>query len=67
MEKMQASLAALSADLLIASQHLPVAPPSDPADRIVIATARHFSLTIVTRDETILRYGRAGHAHVMEC
>ena len=66
-EKMSASLPILSVDLLIASQQLPAAPPSDPADRIIIATARQLGLVILTRDEAILRYGHEGHAHVTEC
>jgi PIN domain nuclease of toxin-antitoxin system len=66
-EKMAVSVPPLSVELLIASQELPAAPPSDPADRIIIATARLFGLILVTRDEAILRYGRDGHARMMEC
>ena len=66
-ERMSALIPVLSVELLIASQQLPAAPPSDPADRIVIATARQFGLVILTRDEAILRYGHEGHAHVTEC
>jgi len=67
LERMSAFIPALSADVLIASEHLPAAPPSDPVDRIIIATARQLGLVILTRDEAILRYGHEGHVRVMEC
>lgn len=60
-------LAPLDPDVLIASCELPPSPPGDPADRIIIATARHMQLTIVTRDESILAYARLGHVAAMEC
>jgi PIN domain nuclease of toxin-antitoxin system len=60
-------LAPLSSDLLIASSFLPGRPPNDPIDRIIIATARNDSLTLVTRDRAILAYGKAGHVSVLEC
>jgi len=41
-------------------------PPQDPADRILIATARALGATLVTRDAEILAYGRAGHVRVMD-
>lgn len=65
--KMRASLPHLSPELLISSQALPGAPPPDPADRIIIATAREHGLILVTRDKAILRYGADGHAHTMAC
>jgi PIN domain nuclease of toxin-antitoxin system len=57
----------LTPEILTASVHLPGAPPKDPADRFVIATAREFGLTLVTRDRAILAYGAAGHARTMPC
>jgi PIN domain nuclease of toxin-antitoxin system len=39
----------------------------DPADRLLIATARDRSLPIVTRDLRILTYARAGHLEVVAC
>lgn len=60
-------LADMSPDVLIASASLPGAPPKDPADRIIAATARTFALTLVTRDGELLPYGRAGHLSVIEC
>ncbi len=54
-------------DLLIESSFLPGTPPNDPADRIIITTAREYDLTIVTRDKRILDYAKAGHVKAMEC
>lgn len=53
--------------LLIGSSFLPAKPPNDPADRIIITTAREYDLTIVTRDKRILDYANAGHVKAMEC
>ena len=60
-------LAALPPDVLIESSFLPGEPPADPADRIIIATAREFGMRIVTRDRAILSYAEAGHAMALEC
>ncbi|MBK6717300.1 MAG: type II toxin-antitoxin system VapC family toxin [Burkholderiales bacterium] len=37
---------------------------ADPADRILVATARAENATLVTRDEKILAYAQAGHVRV---
>jgi PIN domain nuclease of toxin-antitoxin system len=60
-------LADMSPDVLIASSFLPGTPPRDPADRIIIATAREHGQIIVTRDRPILDYGDAGHVMVLAC
>jgi PIN domain nuclease of toxin-antitoxin system len=61
------SLAALSPRILVAAHQLPGTPPNDPADRILIATARQSGLAIVTRDRRILDYGAAGLVKTVEC
>jgi PIN domain nuclease of toxin-antitoxin system len=66
-ERMQATLLPLSIEALSDSCFLPGAPPADPADRIIIATAREYELTVVTRDAVILNYARAGHVKAMSC
>ena len=38
---------------------------SDPADRFLIATARARRSALVTHDERIIEYGRAGHVRVL--
>lgn len=58
---------ALSPEVLIESSFLPGSPHSDPADRILIATARAFDLTLVTRDRAILDYAGQGHVRALAC
>jgi PIN domain nuclease of toxin-antitoxin system len=65
--KMGAAVTQLTIDNLTASCFLPGSPPSDPADRIIIATAREHGLSIVTRDRMILAYSDAGHVRAMAC
>jgi len=60
-------LAGLPPAVLIAASFLPGNPPSDPSDRIVIATAREQNLTVVTRDSQILRFAAAGHVRALAC
>jgi PIN domain nuclease of toxin-antitoxin system len=57
----------LPAHVLMESCFLPGEPPRDPADRIIIATAREFDLTVMTRDRLILAYAEAGHVRALEC
>jgi PIN domain nuclease of toxin-antitoxin system len=57
----------LTADVLIASTDLPDLAHRDPADRIIIATAREFGLRIVTRDRLILDYAAKGHVLALAC
>jgi PIN domain nuclease of toxin-antitoxin system len=60
-------LAALSPEILIASSFLPGEPPNDPADRILLATARDLGATLVTRDRAILAYGESGQVSTLAC
>ena len=53
--------------VLVASTTLPGTPPNDPADRIIIATARAFGYVLATRDAKILEYGAQGHVRVVAC
>ncbi len=50
------SLYPLSPAVAVASNRLPGAFHSDPADRIIVATARELGATLLTRDEAILAY-----------
>lgn len=61
------SICALSPEILIASSFLPGELHRDPADRIIIATARTLDLTIVTRDRLILDYAALGHVRALAC
>lgn len=60
-------LADLSPDVLIASSFLPGEPPRDPADRIILATARDLGATLVTRDRLLLKYGESGQVSTIPC
>jgi PIN domain nuclease of toxin-antitoxin system len=53
--------------ILVRSVTLPGEPPNDPADRILISTARRASLCLVTRAREILAYARAGYVDVLGC
>jgi PIN domain nuclease of toxin-antitoxin system len=60
-------LAELSPEILIASSFLPGNPPRDPADRVLLATARDLGATLVTRDRAILAYGESGQVSTLAC
>jgi PIN domain nuclease of toxin-antitoxin system len=66
-ERMAANVLAASPNILVDSSFLPPPLHADPADRILIATARCHDLTIITRDRAILAYGVAGHVKVLAC
>jgi PIN domain nuclease of toxin-antitoxin system len=55
----------LDGAIAIESVGLPGDFHDDPADRILIATARIRGFTLATRDSGILAYGRAGHVKVV--
>jgi PIN domain nuclease of toxin-antitoxin system len=44
-------------EIAVASTRLPWEMHADPADRILVATARHIGATLVTADAQLLRYG----------
>lgn len=60
-------LAELSSAILIRSTTLPGSPPADPADRMILATARELGCPVVTRDGRMLAYGETGHVQVISC
>jgi PIN domain nuclease of toxin-antitoxin system len=51
----------LTPHILIESTRLPGEIHRDPSDRILVATAREYGLTLVTRDKLLLRYAKQGH------
>jgi PIN domain nuclease of toxin-antitoxin system len=59
--------ATLTAEIAIDSSHLPGELHGDPADRMLIATARTLGVAIVTRDRGILAYAKAGHVGAIAC
>lgn len=60
-------LADMSPHVLIASSFLPGAPPNDPADRIIAATAREYDYRVVTRDRRLLTYAESGYCRAVAC
>lgn len=63
----QFGIAALTPSMLIDSWFLPSDFHNDPADRILVATARALDLTLVTRDRPILDYAARGHVRAIAC
>jgi PIN domain nuclease of toxin-antitoxin system len=55
------SLVPLTPLICVRSSRLPGDFHGDPADRLLVATARETGALLLTRDERILQYGRAGH------
>jgi len=51
--------------IVLDSCRLPGGFHADPADRLLVATARAENAVLVTRDKKILDYGRAGHVRVL--
>ena len=51
----------LTVQILIESTRLPGEIHRDPADRILVATAREHGMTLVTRDKPLLKYAQQGH------
>lgn len=60
-------LAPLTPRILLASTSLPGSPPSDPADRIIAATARAHGYLIITRDQKLLKFAKEGHIRAISC
>ncbi len=61
------TLAHLSPKVLIASSFLPSGVLSDPADKILAATARALDLRLMTRDRPLLQFAEDGHLKALRC
>lgn len=59
-------LAPLEPAIAVDSVRLPGSLHADPADRLIIATARHLRVPLLTADRAILDYGAAGHVAVID-
>lgn len=57
----------LTPEIAIASTLLPGTLHGDPADRMLIATAREHGYRLVTRDRAILEYGEKGFLAAVPC
>ena len=59
------SLVPLAPEIAVASTRLPADFHGDPADRIIVATARAEGHTLVTADGAILSYAKSGNLSVL--
>jgi PIN domain nuclease of toxin-antitoxin system len=59
-------LTPLSPDVAVGSSQLPFEMHSDPADRILVATARHLGATLVTADRALLAIAKGGHFRALD-
>jgi PIN domain nuclease of toxin-antitoxin system len=59
-------LAALEPEIAVESTRLPFEIYPDPADRILVATARHLGATLVTADGALLRLAGKGQFRAMD-
>lgn len=60
-------LADFTVEIALASQDLPGDLHDDPADRLLVATARALRVPLMTRDRKILAYGQGGHVETLPC
>jgi PIN domain nuclease of toxin-antitoxin system len=60
-------LVPLQASVAIRSSFLPEPFHGDPADRLLVATARELGAPLVTRDARILAYAAIGHLRALAC
>lgn len=56
----------ISPEIAVASTRLPGNIHSDPADRLIAATARHLGAFLITDDQLLLDYGTAGHLKTLK-
>jgi PIN domain nuclease of toxin-antitoxin system len=59
--------AAFTPEIAIDASFLPGELHGDPGDRLIVTTARHLNVAIVTRDRRIIAYGHDGHVQTIPC
>ena len=60
------TLVPLEPEIAVASTRLPFDIHADPADRILVATARHLSAKLVTADKALLELAKEGYFRAMD-
>jgi PIN domain nuclease of toxin-antitoxin system len=60
------AVAQLTPEIMIESVHLPGEMHGDPADRMLVATARVQGATLLSKDEQLIRYSRLRHVKLVE-
>ena len=58
------ALVPLTTEIAMESSRLPGQFHGDPADRLLVATARIMGLKLMTKDDRLLEYSRHGHVRV---
>jgi len=58
-------LAPLTPEIALDSTRLPGHFHGDPADRIIVATARRAGAKLLTRDQSMIEYGRQRHVTLL--
>lgn len=58
-------LVGLEPDIAVAASRLPGEMHGDPADRLIVASARRLGAVLVTDDRLILEYAAAGHVRAL--
>jgi PIN domain nuclease of toxin-antitoxin system len=61
------ALAPFTPAIAIAASSLPEPLHGDPADRLLVATARAIGVALVTRDARLLDYAGVGHVEAVRC
>jgi PIN domain nuclease of toxin-antitoxin system len=59
--------ASLTPEIAIDASFLPGELHGDPADRLIVTSARYLGVPIVTRDRRIIAYGREGYVEIIPC
>ena len=59
------AVAQLTPEIMIESVHLPGEMHGDPADRMLVATARVQGATLLSKDEQLIRYSRLRHVKLI--
>ena len=59
--------APFTAEIAFDASLLPGQLHNDPADRLIISTARRLGAPVVTRDRRMIDYAHAGHLQVIAC
>ena len=60
------SLAPITAEIAVEAGRLTGGIPGDPADRLIVATARALACPLLTSDRRLLDYGHAGHFEAID-
>lgn len=58
--------APIEPEIAVETVRLPAGLHNDPADRFIVATARHHGWSLITADAALLAYGAAGHVKVVD-